>query len=391
MIIYNKEWLDNLRIQETAEKWFRKSFISVLQLNTVKEQFFCGYKHTNLFVRIGLFLFTLILANSSIGLVILFLDQSVKSFGIIFLVFAGIIWFVLEKFIKEKKYFRNGIDDMLLYVSLSYFISGICVIVFQATDSVNLDNALLIGIIVLPVLIISAIRFTDTFTSVLAYVCFLLIVFILVHKSGSIGKALMPFVFMIVSLLVYRIITKMKKTGRKHYWQNCFSTVETASLITLYAAGNYFVVRESSALLLDLALQPGDDIPFAIIFYILTLAVPVAYIVTGIRNKDRIILRTGIILCALAFVTYRYYYHFMDAEIAMILAGTFLIAVSWFAIKKLKTPRNGITFKDTGDGPSFMEAESLVIAQTFGQHAPKKNDIEFGGGSFGGGGAGGTI
>jgi uncharacterized membrane protein YgcG len=391
MIVYNKDWLDNLRIHETAEKWFHKSFISSMQLNAVKEQFTCGYKHTNLFVRIGLFLFTLILTNSSFGLVMLFLGGIEKSFGIIFLIFGGASWFVLEKFIKEKKYFRNGIDDMLLYISLSYFICGICVLVFQITDSVNLDNVLLIAILTLPVLIISAIRFTDSFVSLIAYLCLLLIVFILVHKSGGMGKALMPFVFMIVSFAVYRVMIKMKKPASRFYWQNCFTTIETASLITLYAAGNYFVVRESSALLLDLALLPGEDIPFAIIFYILTLAIPVTYIVTGIRNKGRIILRTGIILCALSFVTYRYYYHFMDAEIAMIIAGSFLIAASWFVIRKLKTPWNGITFKNTGDEPSLIEAESLVIAQTFGQQAVKKNDIDFGGGSFGGGGAGGNI
>ncbi|HKR05459.1 MAG TPA: hypothetical protein VJY62_12565 [Bacteroidia bacterium] len=391
MIIYNKDWLDNLRIHETAENWFRKSFITPSQLTGIKQEFFSGYKHTNLFVRIGLFLFTFILATSAIGLVMLFMSAAIDSFGVIFLVFAGILWFVLEQFVKEKKYFRNGIDDMLLYISLGYFISGISVIVAQVTDTIDLNGVLIVAVIGLPVLVFAAVRFADAFVSLVAYVCLLLIIFILVHKTGTTGKALMPFAIMVVSFLVYVFVVKFKKEAAKIYWRHCLSTIETASLITLYAAGNYFVVRESSALLFNLSLQPGEDIPLAIVFYALTLAIPVAYIITGIRNKDRIPLRTGIILAALSVLTYRYYYHFMNAEAAMIIAGVFLVAVSWLVIKKLQTPWNEITFKDTGEEPSVIEAESLLIAQTFGQQATKKNDVEFGGGSFGGGGAGGNF
>ena len=152
-------------------------------------------------------------------------------------------------------------------------------------------------------------------------------------------------------------------------------------------------MRECSALLFHLSLAPGQDIPLAIIFYVLTLAIPIAYIITGIKNKDRIPLRTGILLSAFGVLTYRYYYHFVEAEIAMIIAGMFLVLLSWIVIRKLKTPWRGITFKDTGESSSFIDAESLLVAQTFGQQAtnPNANDVEFGGGKFGGAGAGGDF
>jgi hypothetical protein len=389
MIIYNKEWLDNLKVNETAEKWFRKGIIIPQQLTSIRQQFVSGYKHTNMFVRIGMLLFTLILSNSAMGLVMIFMSSAWESFGIIFLLFAGVIWFVLEQFIKERKYFRNGIDDMLLYLALGYFIAGVSFIVERITDTVDLNGVLIVAILVLPVLLLAAIRYTDAFVSLIAYVCQLLIVFILVHKTGNTGKALMPFAIMVVSYIVYVYVTRQKKIMT--YLHHCLSTVETAALITLYAAGNYFIVRQSSALLFDLSLEPGQDIPLAIIFYVLTLAIPIAYIITGIKNKDRIPLRTGIVLAALGVLTYRYYYHFLSPETALIIAGTFLIGISWLAIKKLKTPWNGITFKVSDDEPSFVEAESLLVAQTFGQHAAKANDVNFGGGEFGGGGAGGKF
>lgn len=391
MLIYNKEWIDNLRIQKTAEKLFHKKFISQTQLTEIQQQFVSGYRHTNLFVRIGMFLFTFILAISAIGLVSLFMGGAIESIGFTLLLFAGIAWYVLEQFIKQKKYFQNGIDDMLLYISLSYFISGIGVLVLKVTDSLSLNIVLFISVIVIPVLVFSIIRFADALVSLVAYCCLLLIVFILVHKTGETGKAVMPFVLMSVSFFVYRFIIRLKKDASKYYWLNCLNTIETTSLITLYAAGNYFVVRESSVLLFDLSLQPGRDIPLAVIFYVLTIVIPIVFIVIGIRNKNRIALRTGVILSALGILTYRYYYHYINTEFVMIIAGIILIAFAWLVIRKLKTPWNGITFKDTYEVRSMADAESILVAQTFGQPAVKTNDIDFGGGSFGGGGAGGKF
>ncbi len=391
MIIYNKEWLDNLRIQETGEKWFRRNQVSQMQLTEIEQQYVSGYKHTNLFVRIGLFLFTFILATCAIGLVGLLMSGAIESIGFMLLLFAGITWYILEQFVKQRKYYRNGIDDMLLYISLSYFISGLGVIIFNMTDTISLNIVLLTATIVLPVLVLSAIRFADSLVCLMAYLCLLLVIFIVVHKTGEIGKALMPFVIMMVSFFTYRFVTRLKESASKYYWLNCFNTIETASLIALYAAGNYFVVRESSALLFDLFILPGEDIPFAILFYILTLSIPIAYIIYGIKNKDRILLRTGIILSALAILTYRYYYHFINAEFAMIIAGAILFCVSGYVIRKLKTPCKGFTFKHADKERDFVEVESLLIAQTFGKTTTKSNDIDFGGGSFGGGGAGGGF
>ena len=391
MLAYNRTWLDHLRIHQAAEKWFRKSLISEQQLQVIKEKYVSDYKHTNFFVKIGLFLFTFILTNSAIGLMILFIGESSAEPGIIFIISSAIIWFVLELFVKNKNYFSNGIDDMLLYAALAYFISGLAIIVFEVFKTVDINNILLLCLICLPVLVIAAIRFTDALVSLIAYCCLLSIIFILVYKTGATGKTLMPFAIMLVSFIVYQIMIRLKKINAMHYWHKCLSTVETSALITLYAAGNYFVVRESSALLFNLSLQPGQDIPLAVVFYVLTLAIPIVYIITGIKNKDRIPLRTGIILSALSILTYRYYYHFMSAEMAMIIAGLALVIFSWLIIKKLSTPWRGITFKESDEERTFADAESLLITQSFGQQAARANDFDFGGGKFGGGGAGGEY
>ena len=389
MIAYNKNWLDNLRIQNTADKWYRKGLIGQLQAESIKNQFTSGYKETNPFLRIGLALFTFIASVAAIGMILLVWGFGDSLWGTVFLGVAVISWILLELSVKDNKYFRHGIDDMLLYCSIFYFVVGLCVLNLMKYD-LTTNDVLFISLGTFPILIIASIRFADSITSVLAYICMLLIIFLLVEKAGEIGKTIMPFVMLLVSFFVYRLVTGSKKNQRMHYWHHCLAAVEAVSLITLYASCNYFIVREASAEFFSLVLKPGDDIPLALIFYVLTLAIPAAYIVLGVRNKDRIRLRTGVILAALAVLTYRYYYHIISTEIALMVSGTMLVIFSWSVIQKLKTPWRGITFEDTEKDMAVAEAEGLLIAQTFGQQVVKSNEVG-GGGQFGGGGASGKF
>jgi hypothetical protein len=75
----------------------------------------------------------------------------------------------------------------------------------------------------------------------------------------------------------------------------------------------------------------------------------------------------------------------------MIAGGVILIALSFFSLRYFKNVRHGITGeRDRDKNNTFnLAAEALVIAQTFskGPAQPDKG-TPFGGGEFGGGGAG---
>ena len=70
-----------------------------------------------------------------------------------------------------------------------------------------------------------------------------------------------------------------------------------------------------------------------------------------------------------------------------------MIVLAYASIKYLKIPKYGITFEEENDEDSFLKtnAEALIIAQSFTQQAQsnqQQNTTEFGGGDFGGAGAG---
>ncbi len=73
----------------------------------------------------------------------------------------------------------------------------------------------------------------------------------------------------------------------------------------------------------------------------------------------------------------------------MLVGGLVLTSISYALIKYLKTAKGGFSFEKNGfskkDG---IDIKSLIISQVSGPKAEPAPAVEFGGGSFGSGGAG---
>jgi uncharacterized membrane protein YgcG len=134
-------------------------------------------------------------------------------------------------------------------------------------------------------------------------------------------------------------------------------------------------------------------VPFGFFFWAWTILIPFIYLGLGIKNKDVIILRTGLILVAAAAFTFRNYYHLMPIEGALSIVGIILLGICYMVMKYLKTPKHGFTYEDLEDG-NFMDklkVESLIVSETFSGTQPQGENTRFGGGDFGGGGASGNF
>ena len=70
---YNKTWIENIRIQNLIDTWFFRKSITVEQREAAYQAFPVGFHQSNIFIKIGLFLFTCIVASASLGFISLFL------------------------------------------------------------------------------------------------------------------------------------------------------------------------------------------------------------------------------------------------------------------------------------------------------------------------------
>lgn len=389
MIAYNSEALDNLHIQEEAEKARKKDRITAEELVAIKTAHPFQLYTTNIYMRIGIFILTTIVVQFSFGFFMLMMNNSgERGLGVLSLFYSIGCYAAAEFMVREKKHYKSGADTALLWGAGGFGISAMFLI-YGSEPQLWVIFALLTLITVYFIL-----RFADVIMSIIAHVSLLGLIFCIGEKLGTIGKVMLPFLVMLTSLGVYLLVLKLSTIKTYRHYQRCLKMIQCCALITLYLGGNYYVVRELSIAMFSLNLLPGQDITAGWLFWILTIALPLVYVYAGIRRKDRILLGIGLLLIAGMVYTIRTYYHVLPIELAMTFGGIVMIGIAYGLMRYLKTPRHGFT-ADSDEERNTMEAlqlESLIIAQTMSHPStPSSDQYNFGGGTGGGGGASGDY
>jgi hypothetical protein len=378
MIAYNREWLDNNMARQQLNDALADQCITNAEKEAAESRYPVGFYSPNIFIRIGLLILTVVIATFSFGLLALVFISGSSEFAIGGLsIFFGIVCFgALELMVNAKKHYRSGVDDALLLMAGIAVISGLNI---MATPTAS-ANALFILLFA----VVGMLRFTDRLMAFIAVIALLALLFLWLSPLGTTAKAVMPFVMMIVAAGLYFVSTKLAVQKKYIHYRDCITIIEITSLVCFYAAGNYFVVREASSAMFQL--NTSNTIPFAWLFWILTVSLPAIYIIRGIVKKDSLLIRTGLLLVAATVFTVRYYYHLLPPEAVMMGAGVFLVALSYFLVQLLREPRAGFTAQPLQQHTGVKNIEAIIIAETL-QAGPEQQGTRFGGGNFGGGGA----
>ena len=381
MIAYNQEWLDARLTQDTAREWQAKGLLSSLQWQAIQERYRANFYSPNVFVRIGLAIFCLILmlAVAGLGIVIWEPDEQ-EGFGLVCL-FWGIIWMCLLEFwaIRSARHYGSGIDDMLLYGGITAIIAGICILLpYESPDLVYYWVAF-------PFLVAGAVRYADRLLAAAAFLCALGIILLSVKEIPRLALYLLPFAGMIYSAATYQFARQGGQRFAWRYWSGLLAVIETLALVTFYGSGNYWVIQQAGLEFFQL-----EQVPMPWFFWTFTFGVPVLYILLGLRYKDRLLLDIGLACVGAAVFTFRYYFHVLPLAWAGVLIGAFLFITAYFSIRYLRKHPGAYTFETGAEKSLLQEIEEQLIEQTIAsQNAPTPVKNEgFGGGQFGGGGAG---
>ena len=375
---YNETWVTNLAVEQTAACWLSKRLISEEQFASVKENFPNNFYRPGQFIKIGLFLFACIACSFFTGLLSLMLMDSGQYtyIPICLLSFAGFI-FMLNYQIRNRRLYHSGVDNALLYASIASLLG--CLFLF-------FENRLEVWqycLVILAVLSLAIYFYADLICSVAFFVTYVVLPANLMLQSAM-GKALLPFGVMILSVLIYVTAEKVAHT----YYQNCRKIFKFLSLISFYLGGNYLVFRETNALLMDMSGTISPQITLAPLFWLFSFAIPSFYLIYGLRNKNRMLLLTGLICLGFSGYTFCFYHNFLTLAQTLIAAGVFMILFAVWAVRYLKEPRHGISDQLSGQRETY-QLESLLAAQL--SNHPSAGDIDTGDGSFSGAGAGGDY
>lgn len=379
MIAYNQQQLDNREITEEAEKAFKKQYITAEELGQIKAAHPVVLYTPNMYLRIGLFILTLIISSFSFGFLCLIMlgGGSEKMFGGLSIFFSIAAYVVLEMLVREKKHYKSGADTALMWISGSMMITGVLM-------TVSGSNEFLIGFLICLFATWFLIRFADLGMAWVSQLAFLFCIAWLFQGL----KLLLPFLLIGISFGMYYLLRQLLKEEKFRHYRTCFQGMQVLALLTLYIGGNYFMVQNTNEEMF------GDsNVPLGWIFWILTVAIPLLYLYLGLRNKDKIFLRTGLVLVAAIVFTIRYYHSVAPLEVAMTIGGLIMIGLAYGAIRYLKEPKHGFTAEEEEEKGTFeaLQLESLVIAQTMKSGPQPEEGFKFGGGTASGGGASGDY
>lgn len=383
---YNPRWLDNLDVVKESTSWRKSGVLSHEQLAAIRDAHQSGFFHPNVMIRILLFLSSIIALSGVTGILFLmvapFPDNAYPYFC--FLYGAGSLFLLEHIFIQRMGHFKSGVNEAILYHAVGFAIGGIAGIA-----GFNAHVALIACIAGFS---FAAYRYLDLISTAGALCSLGGLLFYELYLIGGIVQQLIPLIFIVLFTYLYFYFRKLKERPDSSHWENCLLLSEALCLLTVYASGNYFVVRELSISLLDLEPGAGEDIPFAYLFYGLTVIMPVLYLYTAIRKRDLVMIRVGLAVTAFSAFTFKYYFSLGRPELTLTAAGGVMLVATLLLIRYLKTPRQGYTREKILDEKwGDANAEAFAISQGMGGNAMPEEAFKGGGGEFGGGGASGNY
>ncbi len=388
MIAYNNGWLDNLLVHDELKEAAAENDISEEEKCAALKAYPAGFYTPNLFIRIGLFVLTIIIVGFSFGLVSLMAlsNANETTFGAISVFFGVVCYNILELMVQQKNHYKSGVDDALLCMAGVGTIGGINLI----SNIVFTTNCLLIFLLASYLLC----RFVNALMAIISVVAFLLLVFFTYINFGYTAKATAPFLLLLLAAVIYFGAKYLSTQIVFRLYKPVFVFVEITALVCGYAGLNYFIVNQTANSLFGFTIQASRPLAFAWLFWILTILLPLVYIFRGVQKNDAVILRVGVILIPAIVFTIRNYYAVLPIEMAMVIGGIVMIGIGYGLIRYLAQPKFGFTsaalanINKTGN----IHVEALIIAETFsGAQQPTSSDTNFGGGSLGGGGATGDF
>jgi len=382
---YNETWLSNLQLLKETKEWQKNKIISPEQQASITAAYPVAFFHPNLIIRILLFLASLIALSGVTGLLSLFVlsiangtEQIISALCILYGIAA---FFFLEAiFIRTARHYKSGVTEALVYHAVGFTLAGIA--------GITSGNTHVIVISCLALFSFTAFRYLDLVSTSAAILSLAFLIFYELFEQGGILRQIIPMVFIALFTPLYFFLKLQKEKRENERWHHCIMLAEALTLLIIYAAGNYLVVRELSVNLMDMQIIEGQNIPYAFLFYFLTVTIPVAYIYFGIKNKDIVLIRVSLVAIGFSVFTFKYYYSLGHPEITLTLAGAILILVTIQLLRYLKTPKRGYTRENILSSKwGSANLEALVVSQTMGGNHSAGASEHGGGGSSAGGGS----
>ncbi len=391
MKAYDPAWLEARHIRQQAHRWHRQGMLSDQQFAAIRQAYPNQFRDLNAALEIGAFVFTLLATLAGYALLSLMLRA---SSGLAGAVVAGLMaagTFVLARsLVQSGSFYRNGTDNALWLVSALSAVWGATVLSHEAFNT--FPPFWQVCLLAVPILLAYVVYTSDTILTAFLLLALYGGVFSYLLTPGW-GKAALPFVLLGTSAGLFGAVLWLGRTrANALYYHDSFALVRWVTATVGAAAGNYLVVRELNGLLLENRPATAPEIALPGLFWLLTFGIPATYLGLGIRLRCRMGLILGAVGLALALATVRHYFATWPFSVSLVLDGIVICGLAVWLIRYLHIPRRGFTDALDDEPPlALLKHVGTLTALQGTANAQQPTGPRFGGGEFGGGGAGSSV
>jgi hypothetical protein len=401
MRIYTAFSEEILRTRKFLRDWAGDGFLTKDQYELLEKETVSELRTTNIFLRLVLFVFTLISVGAAAGLFfVVFLSRpSEQTSGIFFLIFGVICYAAAEVIVSKARLYRYGIEEALAVCSVVFLCLGIQAALFSGRPYLPKADAAQFFVstagVIISLWIWRRFGFSYGFLAAMIFV-----VFIPGYWTDSrVAQRLIIAAFYSIGLIAVVAVRS----------RHCFDYLDdTYSLAEAFLWLGIYLVINLKLLSLSLPARmwgfgPRDFSELTRLFYwttwVLIWCLPPFVLARGIRQKDRFVIAVGAIMAVLTFVTNKPYLGWQRHTWDPMLLGILLTGVALFLRRWLDRGPGGIRYGFTavrlsGKDKEWMNVGSTVAGLLTPSTTPVQTgsaDFHFDGGQTGGGGAGGDY
>jgi len=382
---YSESSEEALRARDLLKDWAGEGFLTQEQHRRMEQETVCDLRRTNIFLRLVLFLFTLIIVGAAVAL---FFDvfvtrATVPEKGILTIIFAPISYAAAEFAISRFRLYRYGIEEALATCSVAFLCLGMQDVKPAGMAAAGAIASLWIwrrfGLpYALPAAMIFVLWMPDSWT------------------GSTTAHHLIVAAFYAAGLIA---VAAVRSRYRLTYLNDGCSIAEA-----LLWLGIYFVINLQLSAGSLLGYWWGDPRPgygFSRPFYwttwVLIWCLPPVILARGVRGKDRWVIAAGAIATILTLVTNKPYLGWQRHTWDPMILGAVLIAVALVLSRWLAAGPSGIRHGFTarrlsGQDKQWMNVGAIglgVVSADSIALSPQADSTGFhpGGGDSGGGGA----
>ncbi len=386
MRAYSASSEEALRARSLLKDWAGEGFLSDAQYQRMEKETVCDLRRTNVFLRIVLFLFTLIIVGAAVALFFVgFLSHTaVHATGIFLIIAAAILYAGAELAVSRARLYRYGIEEALAVCSVGFLCAGM--------EADSMEFLVPAAGAIASLWIWRRFGLHYAFLAAMIFAVWLPGYWTASHSAQHVIIATLYTAGLIA-------VAAVRPRYRFTYLNTGYSIAEALLWLGIYLAIN--LQLSSVNLLGQWWGDAGTDTEFSKPFYwatwVLIWCLPPAVLARGLHGKDRFVMAVGGVAAILTLITNKPYLgwqrHAWDPMLlGALLMGAGLLIRRWLA-GGADGIRHGFTVRRlSGKDKSWMNVGAVAFGLVSPQ-APTPDpqtgtpEARFGGGDSGGGGA----